>query len=85
MKEVLLSKGLKFETLEDGNWYWIKFEDVLDEEMIRLLQIFGMSENEYFDFAILQCNEKFEQCSLMVDYEIYDLTLAEFKSIVEQL
>ena len=86
VQEYLLSKGLSITQCPDGLWYILEIRPKNDEEMCCYMDILEIDEyNEYFEFAILQCDINFENCSLMIDYEIWDLSFEEFVKLVDRL
>ena len=85
-KEYLLSKGLSITQCPDGLWYILNITPKSDEEMCCYMNALEIDEyNDYFEFAILQCDINFENCSLMIDYEIWDLSFEEFIKLVDRL
>ena len=86
VQEYLLSKGLSITQCPDGLWYVLEITPKSDEEMYKYMDILKIdNSNEYFEFAILQCYTNFENCSLMVDYEIWNLSFEEFIKLVDRL
>ena len=86
VQEYLLSKGLSITQCPDGLWYILEIRPKNDEEMCCYMDILEIDEyNEYFEFALLQCDTNFENCSLMIDYEIWDLSFEEFIKIINRL
>ena len=86
VQEYLLSKGLSITQCPDGLWYVLEITPRSDEEMCGYMNTLKIDEsNEYFEFAILQCDTNFENCSLMVDYEIWNLSFEEFIKLIDRL
>ena len=56
------------------------------EVMQKYLDVIGMSNQlESFEWLVLQCDVKFENCQLILDSGLWDLTFDEFVEIVSRL
>ena len=82
----LVNKGLCVKPYPDGFYYSLEVKPQTDEVIQEYLEAIGMSNQlESFEWLVLQCDVKFENCQLILDSGLWDLTFDEFIEIVSRL